>query len=299
MAETTHYGKRIFLTLLVTIIALAVVTYGVVTYIFPASGIELGDVRPVLIKLFPLLIGLAMIEIGVLIARRREEDRGISAEDKLPPNSYDQSLYVMPGDDPVATSTKSSAPAAALEAPVRSITPPLLSEPVSVPLMTPNPAEARVIPPGMTIYAHGPIETGTGIIATLPTFEDTFDSVLEKELADAIRFDYDISLAVIAFTGGNHVDIVSILLKNTLEAAFAYELENGKVALIFSLYTEEDARSYLLALLDSLREQLPGIEFQIGLASRAGRDIDAEYLYAEAETAELDASFDNGVTFIQ
>lgn len=298
MAETTHYGKRIFLTLLVTIIALAVVTYGVLTFILPSSGIALADVRPVLIKLFPLLIGLAMIEISVLIARRREDDASLTAAgDKLPPNAYDQSLYVVPGDDPGVVASRTAA--AALEAPIRTQTAqPLLSEPAVVRVMTPNPAEARIIPPGTTIYAHGPIESG--MVVNLPIFEDAFDTVLEKELADAISFDYDISLAVIAFTGADHADIVSILLKNTLEAAFAYELDNGKVALIFSLYNADEARSYLITLLDSLREQLPGTEYQIGLSSRDGRNIDATYLYAEAEAAEVDASSSgNVVTFMQ
>lgn len=51
------------------------------------------------VKLFPLLIGLIMIEVGVVISKKNVEDCADEI-DKLPPNAYDRPFYALPQDDP-------------------------------------------------------------------------------------------------------------------------------------------------------------------------------------------------------
>jgi len=85
--------------LFLTVFILLGLLYLASRYLLPLYSINQEQIYEVLVKLFPLLIGLIMIEIGVLVARRRDEDFADEI-DKLPPNAYDKPLYTLPGDDP-------------------------------------------------------------------------------------------------------------------------------------------------------------------------------------------------------
>ncbi len=100
MSENKHYGRQILLSLFITVFILLVLLYVASRYLLPLYSINQEQIYDVLVKLFPLLIGLIMIEIGVLVARRRDEDFADEI-DKLPPNAYDKPLYTLPGDDPL------------------------------------------------------------------------------------------------------------------------------------------------------------------------------------------------------
>ena len=100
MSENKHYGRQILLSLFLTVFILLVLLYVASRYLLPLYSINQEQIYAVLIKLFPLLIGLIMIEIGVLVARKRDEDFADEI-DKLPPNAYDKPLYTLPGDDPL------------------------------------------------------------------------------------------------------------------------------------------------------------------------------------------------------
>ncbi len=99
MSENKHYGRQILLSLFLTVFILLGLLYLASRYLLPLYSINQEQIYDVLVKLFPLLIGLIMIEIGVLVARRRDEDFADEI-DKLPPNAYDKPLYTLPGDDP-------------------------------------------------------------------------------------------------------------------------------------------------------------------------------------------------------
>lgn len=100
MSENKHYGRQILLSLFLTVFILLVLLYVASRYLLPLYSINQDQIYGVLVKLFPLLIGLVMIEIGVLVARKRDEDFADEI-DKLPPNAYDKPLYTLPGDDPL------------------------------------------------------------------------------------------------------------------------------------------------------------------------------------------------------
>ena len=99
MSENKHYGRQIILSLFLTVFLLLAVLYLASRFLLPLYDINQEMLYGLLVKLFPLLIGLVMIEIGVLVARRRDEDYADQV-DKLPPNAYDKPFYTLPHDDP-------------------------------------------------------------------------------------------------------------------------------------------------------------------------------------------------------
>ncbi|MGH0051856.1 MAG: hypothetical protein ACQ5SW_00510, partial [Sphaerochaetaceae bacterium] len=99
MSENKHYGRQIFLSLFLTVFLLLVGLYVASRYLLPLYDVNQEQIYGILVKLFPILIGLIMIEIGVMIARRRDEEYADQV-DKLPPNAYDKPFYTLPGDDP-------------------------------------------------------------------------------------------------------------------------------------------------------------------------------------------------------
>ena len=91
MSENKHYGRQIILSLFLTVFILLALLYLASRYLLPLYSVNQEQIYDVLTKLFPLLIGLVMIEIGVLVARKRDEDIADQI-DKLPPNAYDKPL---------------------------------------------------------------------------------------------------------------------------------------------------------------------------------------------------------------
>ncbi len=99
MSENKHYGRQIFLSLFLTVFLLLAGLYVASRYLLPLYDVNQQQIYDILVKLFPILLGLIMIEVGVMIARRRDEEYADQV-DKLPPNAYDKPFYTLPGDDP-------------------------------------------------------------------------------------------------------------------------------------------------------------------------------------------------------
>ncbi len=57
-------------------------------------------INSVLTKIFPILVGLVLIEIAILVGKKNDEDYKDTI-DKLAPNAYDSPLYTPPVDDPL------------------------------------------------------------------------------------------------------------------------------------------------------------------------------------------------------
>lgn len=99
MAKSKSTVKLVVTSVILSLIVIGVFALVFINFIVPAYQITNEDVYNVLIRLFPVLIGLVLIQIGVMIAKRNEEDFRDSV-DKLPPNSYTRPLEKEIQDDP-------------------------------------------------------------------------------------------------------------------------------------------------------------------------------------------------------
>ncbi len=90
-------------SVVISFVVIAVFALVFLNFIVPAYQITDSQVYSVLIKLFPILIGLILIQIGVMIAKRHEDEFADQA-DKLPPNAYTKPFESAPKDDPVNVS---------------------------------------------------------------------------------------------------------------------------------------------------------------------------------------------------
>ena len=101
MARPSNTAKLVITSIVISLIVLAVFVLIFISYIVPAYQITEEQIYSVLVKLFPVLIGLVLIQIGVMVGRRGEPDYSETI-DKLAPNAYDSPLYTAPKDDPMA-----------------------------------------------------------------------------------------------------------------------------------------------------------------------------------------------------
>ena len=287
MSENKHYGRQVVLSLFLTVFVLLALIYLASRYLLPLYTVNQNQIYDVLVKLFPLLVGLVMIEIGVLVARRRDEDYADEV-DKLPPNAYDKPFYTLPGDDPAHVHNNEMAfsqPKVVQKeneilAPIqeesfsyderpeiKKVTddiekPFIFSEPVSKPL------EELVEVKNQTI-----------------TYENDFPTILSLELQNSLDMDYDFTLVLIDVTQGPSELIANKLMMLSGELAYSFVLDDGKIAMVLPFYNAEEARSFTLSIIESCKKEFSGSSLQIGFASRNGRVLDSTLLLHEAEAA--------------
>jgi len=103
MAKPKSTAKLVVTSIVVSLVVIAVCVLLFLHYLVPAYQISEKDVFDVLVKLFPLLIGLTLIQIGIAVGKRNDEDYA-SQIDKLPPNAYSKA-YENIKDDPAHVST--------------------------------------------------------------------------------------------------------------------------------------------------------------------------------------------------
>lgn len=103
MAKSQSTSKLVVTSVILSLIVIAVFALVFMNYIVPAYNITDDDVYSVLLKLFPILIGLVLIQIGIIAGKRNEDDYKDQV-DKLPPNSYTRPLESAAMDDPAASS---------------------------------------------------------------------------------------------------------------------------------------------------------------------------------------------------
>lgn len=295
MAGTKHhYGRQILVTLLVTIIILLGLSFVFARFLVPLFNVHQDQVYSVLIKLFPLLIGLVLIECGVLIAKRRDEDYADQV-DLLPPNAYDKPLQRLPGDDP-DHAVLATGPEMAQQTQQESVERELPVEPSEAGriVMAPSapvvaPVEPQVIIKEVIkevpVEVRVPVEVPVAGEYKPEEFENSFNVIMDQELQSSIDIGYDISLTLVEITAGNKEAVSTLLLSSTKDNSYSFLLDNGKIAIILPFYQYEEARRYLLELLDSCKKQLEGTGLQMGFASRNGRVVDVDQLYHEAEVA--------------
>lgn len=103
MAKASNVWKLIVLSVVISLVVLAVFTAVFITMIVPAYNITRDQVYTVLSRVLPILIGLVLVEIGLLIGKKSDAE-ATDTIDKLTPNAYDSMLYSKPVDDPMPQS---------------------------------------------------------------------------------------------------------------------------------------------------------------------------------------------------
>lgn len=100
MAEKKRKVSSIFVTMLVTILFLALLTFVVIRFLLPKYVALETEIFYYAFKIYPLIIGLVLIQVSYIISRRNIPEN--TDTDKLPPNAYDSPLFEAPKDDPTA-----------------------------------------------------------------------------------------------------------------------------------------------------------------------------------------------------
>jgi hypothetical protein len=290
MLENKHYGRQIILSLFVTVFLLIGVLYLSVRFLVPMYKINQEQLYDILIRMFPILIGLVMVEIGVLIARKRDEDY-VDEIDKLPPNAYDKPLYTLPGDDPSHLHSDEMTFGHAI---VKNEPSDLDFGIVHSGTIDPVAIEKEEVSPVSGIAPVGPIATMNTPVAIpepeLATYDTGFASILSIELQNAISMDYDLTLILIEVQNGPKVPISNKLIIQSGELAYCYLLDNGIIAMVLPFYNSDEAKNFMVTMVQECTNEFKGCSLEIGFASRNERTIDSDFLYHEAEEAILTKS---------
>lgn len=286
MSENKHYGRQIILSLFLTVFLLLAVLYLASRFLLPLYDINQEMLYGLLVKLFPLLIGLVMIEIGVLVARRRDEDYADQV-DKLPPNAYDKPFYTLPHDDPAHLHSDQLAfGQQKVESVSQKVQPveiqeekleiePVIKPVVAMPRIERDIEVQKVAEPAV---AEEPV-------AEQIVYKTDFASILSVELDNSKDMDYDLTLVLIEVTEGPASLIANKLMMQSGELAYSFTLEGGRIAMVLPFYNADEARSFTLTMIESCKKEFSGSSLQIGFASRNGRMIDSNQLLHEAEAA--------------
>ena len=92
-------ARKVLFSVLVAALLLAGASLLFVSWVVPAYGIDIKTVYSVLTRLFPILIGLILLQIGIILASPTTADK-VDVKDSLVPDDYDDPLYAMPNEDP-------------------------------------------------------------------------------------------------------------------------------------------------------------------------------------------------------
>ncbi|PKL11494.1 MAG: hypothetical protein CVV52_13690 [Spirochaetae bacterium HGW-Spirochaetae-8] len=92
-------ARKILFSVLVAAVLLGGASFLFISWAVPAYGIDLKIVYSVLIRLFPILIGLILLQIGIILASPTTPESSDS-KDSLVPDDYDDPLYALPIEDP-------------------------------------------------------------------------------------------------------------------------------------------------------------------------------------------------------
>ena len=286
MSENKHYGRQIILSLFLTVFLLLAVLYLASRFLLPLYDINQEMLYGLLVKLFPLLIGLVMIEIGVLVARRRDEDYADQV-DKLPPNAYDKPFYTLPHDDPAHLHSDQLAfGQQKVESVSQKVQPveiqeekleiePVIKPVVAMPRIERDIEVQKVVEPAV---AEEPV-------AEQIVYKTDFASILSVELDNSKDMDFDLTLVLIEVTEGPASLIANKLMMQSGELAYSFTLEGGRIAMVLPFYNADEARSFTLTMIESCKKEFSGSSLQIGFASRNGRMVDSNQLLHEAEAA--------------
>ena len=72
MSKPKSTARLVITSVVISFVVIAVFALVFINFIVPAYQVTEDQIYSVLIKLFPILIGLILIQIGVMIAKRNE-----------------------------------------------------------------------------------------------------------------------------------------------------------------------------------------------------------------------------------
>ena len=287
MSRPSNTAKLVITSIIISLIVLAVFVVIFISFIVPAYQITEEQIYSVLIKLFPVLIGLVLIQIGVMVGRRGEPDYSETI-DKLAPNAYDSPLYTAPKDDPMARGrvdasvldtgenarvvekiVEKEVPVEVVkEVPVEVVktveVPVEIVREVQVPVEVVKEVKVEVVIKEVPVEVVREVEKEKEVEKAPELL--SFHDVLSAETDAAMSGKYDLSVVGIKERDG--------LTEDGIEAAFGEDTlvfsENGWFYAILPLYSKEDA------------EWAAGGLEPDAIASLSGRSIDGETLLKEA-----------------
>jgi hypothetical protein len=297
MSEKKRYGRQIVLSLFLTIIIVLALVYLSTMFLLPRYDISQEQIYLFLVKLFPLLLGLIMLQIGVLIARRNDDDA--VRDDVLPPNAYDLPLYTMPGDDPAQMAGETFTQAQPIVEPQRvemgvAVEEPITEESVAqeVAILPVSehveelPASGAILQEAVAVQS---VAASVGV-HTVEAYEDTFalntrdfDAVLDVELENSKLVDYDFTLVFIDVTEGPADPVINKLMMLSGDLAYSFSLDGDRFAMILPFYNTEEATVFTDSMVESSLREFADAQLKIGYATRASRQIDAQQLIHEAQ----------------
>ena len=82
MPKPRSTAKLVVTSVVISFVVIAIFALVFLNYIVPAYQVTEDQIYSVLIKLFPILIGLILIQIGVMIAKRHEDEFADQVEKK-------------------------------------------------------------------------------------------------------------------------------------------------------------------------------------------------------------------------
>lgn len=314
MSEKKRYGRQIFISFIVTIVILLVGVYLATQYLLPQVEWDQAQLFSFFVKVFPLLIGLIMIEIGVVISKKKDEYFADDV-DKLPPNAYDRPFYALPQDDPAFIRNEEIIYAQAPVLDEATFTEAVLSEepiveraaevilPLDLPQVEEEP-EVVVSEPvveSVAVQVEEKIaEEAPPVAAPFPVVEEVaaseeeevlqfyemdFDSILGLELESANDLNYDLTVVIARVTEGPVEAIAQKLIRQSGDLSYIFTLEDDVIGIILPFYNGEEARTFTLSLIESCQREFQGSELEIGFASRNGRAVEKDEILKEAYKA--------------
>lgn len=177
-------ASKILFSVLAAIALLAGASVLFITWVVPSYGIDVAVVYSVLTRLFPILIGLILMQIGIILASPSSSDKTDSA-DILVKDDYDDPLYAMPNEDPAFKTTAASSYLEPVpQVPLETIV--LPSSPATTPIEPPPAATiSTFIPLRPSVIEPEPIVDDKGI----PEPKDAISSPLGlAPLTQAVLF---------------------------------------------------------------------------------------------------------------
>ncbi|NLZ76557.1 MAG: hypothetical protein GX911_01120 [Spirochaetales bacterium] len=307
MSGKKRYGRQIFISFIVTIVILLGGVYLATRYLLPHVAWDQDQLFSFFVKLFPLLIGLIMIEIGVVISKKRDEDFADEI-DKLPPNAYDRPFYALPQDDPAAIRNDEIVYARAPVLEEARFTDeslreePVLEQAAEVILPLDLPQVEVEEEPEVVVGEAAPVASEEPVVPLRPVHEEVaavteeeedvlqfyemdFDSILGLELESANDLNYDLTVVIIRVTEGPVEAIAQKLVRQSGDLSYTFTLEDDVIGIILPFYNGEEARTFTLSLIESCQREFQGSELEIGFASRGGRAVEKEEILQEAYKA--------------
>lgn len=249
MAKPSKTAKLVITSIVITLIVLAAFTLVFINFIVPAYQITEDQIYSVLTRLFPVLIGLILIQIGVMAAKKGEPEYKDTI-DKLSPNAYDSSLYTEPKDDPMlrgkvapevfGTGTRAAAQTEVKEV-IKEVPVEVVKEvPVEVVREVEVPVERiREIQVPVEVVKEVPVEVIKEVAVGTPDAVLSFHDVLKEESKAAEQMAYDLSVVAIKERDG--------LTEESIEASFGEDTlvfsENGCFFAVLPFYTKEEAEN--------------------------------------------------------